>query len=382
MNYRSGEIVMKILYVTTISNTVNAFLIPHIQMLIEEGHEVHCAFNIVQEVNEELNNLGCKIHNIEFQRSPLRKENIKAYKKLKKLIQQEKYDLVHTHTPVASACVRLACKNFNNIKVIYTAHGFHFYKGAPIQNWLIYYPIEKWLSKYTDCLITINNEDYKIAKAKFKAKHVEMINGVGIDTSKFTPQTLEKKLQLRKEYGFSEKDFILIFVGELNHNKHQDLLINVVHRLKDKIPNIKLLLVGKGKMHDKYAQLVNKLGIEKYVEFLGYRNDVPNLMLISDIAVSSSRREGLPVNVMEAMATRLPLVVTNCRGNRDLVINGTNGYVVNIDDIESFSNEINKLYKSKNNRELFGKASLKIIKEYSLEKVIVQMRKIYLLYCH
>src|SRR5690606_17805842 len=125
---------MKILIVTTISNTVNAFLIPHIKMLIEEGHEVHCAFNIVQEVNEELNNLGCKIHNIEFQRSPLRKENIKAYKKLKKLIQQEKYDLVHTHTPVASACVRLACKNFNNIKVIYTAHGFHFYKGAPIQN--------------------------------------------------------------------------------------------------------------------------------------------------------------------------------------------------------------------------------------------------------
>lgn len=351
-------------------------------MLIEEGHEVHCAFNIVQEVNEELNNLGCKIHNIEFQRSPLRKENIKAYKKLKKLIQQEKYDFVHTHTPVASACVRLACKNFNNIKVIYTAHGFHFYKGAPIQNWLIYYPIEKWLSKYTDCLITINNEDYKIAKEKFKSKHVEMVNGVGIDTSKFIPQTLEKKIQLRKEYGFSEKDFILIFVGELNHNKHQDLLINVVHRLKDKIPNIKLLLVGKGKMHDKYAQLVNKLGIEKYVEFLGYRNDIPNLMLISDIAVSSSRREGLPVNVMEAMATGLPLVVTNCRGNRDLVINGTNGYVVNIDDIESFSNEINKLYKSKNNRELFGKASLKIIKEYSLEKVIVQMRKIYLLYCH
>ena len=377
-----GELKMKILYVATISNTINAFLIPHIKMLINQGHHVDIACNILKEIDSEIINLGCKIHNIEFQRSPLRKENIKAYKKLKKLIQQEKYDLVHTHTPVASACVRLACKNFNNIKVIYTAHGFHFYKGAPIQNWLIYYPIEKWLSKYTDCLITINNEDYKIAKEKFKAKHVEIINGVGIDTSKFTPQTLEKKLQLRKEYGFSEKDFILIFVGELNHNKHQDMLINVVHRLKDKIPNIKLLLVGKGKMHDKYAQLVNKLGIEKYVEFLGYRNDVPNLMLISDIAVSSSRREGLPVNVMEAMATGLPLVVTNCRGNRDLVISGTNGYVVNIDDIESFSNEINKLYKSKNNRELFGKASLKIIKEYSLEKVIVQMRKIYLLYCH
>lgn len=368
---------MKILYVTTISNTVNAFLTPHIKMLIEEGHEVHCAFNIVQEVNEELNNLGCKIHNIEFQRSPLRKENIKAYKKLKKLIQQEKYDLVHTHTPVASACVRLACKNFNNIKVIYTAHGFHFYKGAPIQNWLIYYPIEKWLSKYTDCLITINNEDYKIAKEKFKAKHVEMVNGVGIDTTKFTPQTLDKKIQLRKEYGYSEKDFILIFVGELNHNKHQDLLINVVFKLKSKIPNFKLLLVGRGDMFEKYTQLVSDLGLEKNVYFLGYRNDVPNLMLISDIAVSSSRREGLPVNVMEAMATGLPLIVTNCRGNRDLVIDNKNGYVV-YDDVETFADKVELLYFSREKREQFAQASLSLIKKFSLNNILEDLKNLYL----
>jgi len=368
---------MKILYVTTISNTVNAFLTPHIKMLIEEGHEVHCAFNIVQEVNEELINLGCKIHNIEFQRSPLRKENIKAYRKLKKLIQQEKYDLVHTHTPVASACVRLACKNFNNIKVIYTAHGFHFYKGAPIQNWLIYYPIEKWLSKYTDCLITINNEDYKIAKEKFKAKHVEMVNGVGIDTSKFIPQTLEKKIQLRKQYGLSEKDFILIFVGELNHNKHQDLLINVVFKLKNKIPNLKLLLVGRGDIFEQYKQLTSDLGLEKSVEFLGYRNDVPNLMLISDIAVSSSRREGLPVNVMEAMATGLPLIVTNCRGNRDLVTHGKNGYLIEIDDLDSFAKKVEELYVSKKNREIFGEESRKNIEKYELENVLVEMKNIY-----
>lgn len=372
-----GELKMKILYVTTISNTINAFLIPHIKMLINQGHQVDIACNVKRDINRELMDLGCKVYNIEFQRSPLQKDNIKAFKKLKKLIQDKKYDLIHTHTPVASACVRLACKNFNNIKVIYTAHGFHFYKGAPIQNWLIYYPIEKWLSKYTDCLLTINNEDYKIAKEKLKAKHVEMINGVGIDTSKFTPQTLDEKLQLRKEYGFSEKDFILIFVGELNHNKHQDLLINVVHRLKDKIPNIKLLLVGKGKMHDKYAQLVNKLGIEKYVEFLGYRNDVPNLMLISDIAVSSSRREGLPVNVMEAMATGLPLVVTNCRGNRDLVKNGYNGYIIENDDIEEFSRKIEKLYLSKKVREKYGIASLTMIEEYKIDIVLEKMKKIY-----
>ncbi|MFC5542454.1 glycosyltransferase family 4 protein [Ureibacillus suwonensis] len=368
---------MKILYVTTISNTVNGFLIPHIKMLIEEGHEVHCAFNIVQEVNEELNKMGCKIYDIEFQRSPLSKENIKAYKKLKKLIHQEKYDIVHTHTPVASACVRLACKKLSEVKVIYTVHGFHFFKGAPIKNWLIFYPIEKWLSKYTDCIITINNEDYNIAKEKFNSKYVKMINGVGINTSKFTPQTLSKKIELRKEYGYSEKNFILIFVGELNRNKHQDLLIKTVYKLKDKIPNMKLLLVGNGNMFEKYNKLVCKLGLEEYVEFLGYRSDVPNLMIISDIAVSSSRREGLPVNVMEAMATGLPLIVTNCRGNRDLVKNGKNGYLIEIDDVDSFVNKIEELYVSKNTRENFGKESRKNIEKYELKNVLGEMKNIY-----
>lgn len=258
---------MKILYVTTISNTVNAFLIPHIKMLIEQGHEVDVAFNIVQEVDDKLINFGCKVHQLEFQRSPLSKDNFKAYKKLKKLIEREKYDIVHTHTPVASACVRIASRKLKETKVIYTAHGFHFHKGAPIKNWLIYYSIEKWLSKYTDCIITINQEDYQIAKEKLRSKKVELVNGVGIDTSRFTPQTLEKKLELRKQYGYSEDDFILIFVAELNHNKHQDLLINAVSVLKDKIPNLKLLLVGKGDLSEQYKQLANELGVKEQVVF-------------------------------------------------------------------------------------------------------------------
>ncbi|MED3662283.1 glycosyltransferase [Ureibacillus terrenus] len=268
-------------------------------------------------------------------------------------------------------------KKINDVKVFYTAHGFHFYKGAPIQNWLIYYPIEKWLSKYTDCLITINNEDYKIAKEKFKSKHVEMVNGVGIDTSKFIPQTLEKKIQLRKEYGFSEKDFILIFVGELNHNKHQDLLINVVRELKDKIPNIKLLLVGKGDMYEKYKKFASDLGLKKYVKFLGYRKDVPNLMLISDIAVSSSRREGLPVNILEAMATGLPLVVTNCRGNKDLVKKGENGFLHKPNDVENFGKSIYKLYKYTELRDKFSNNNLKRIEKYTIESILREMRRIY-----
>jgi glycosyltransferase EpsD len=369
---------MKILYVTTISNTVNAFLIPHIKMLINEGHSVNVAFNTEQEINSEIYDLGCKIHQLPFQRFPLKKANIIAYKTLRNIIISESYDLVHTHTPVASAIVRLACRNLKHIKVIYTAHGFHFYKGAPLPNWILYYPVEKWLAKYTDVLITINKEDYERAKDKFKARKVEYVPGVGLDLNKFKPLDLENKNKLRKEYGYSENDFLLIYVAELTHRKHQDMLIKVISAIKDKIRNIKLLLVGSGELMDDYLRQIRELKLESHIELLGFRKDVPNLMKISDIAVSSSRQEGLPVNVMEAMATGLPLVVTNCRGNRDLVKDGENGYVVEIDDVDNFAESVENLYRIKELREQFEKQNLNDIKKYGLDNALEDMVQNYI----
>jgi len=376
--YRFGEIEMKILYLTTISNTMNAFLIPHIKMLIDEGHQVDVAFNIEQEVNHEIINMGCKIHEIHFQRTPFKIENVKAYRELKKIIVTEKYDVIHTHTPVASTISRLACRKLKSIKVFYTAHGFHFFKGAPIKNWLLFYPIEKFLAKYTDVLITMNEEDYTTVKTKkFKEKKIVKVNGVGIDLHKFVPQTEELKYSLRKKYGYSDKDFILIYVAELSKRKHQDLMINAVAKSAKSIPNIKLLLVGEGSLRSQYSNLVKSLGIEKNIELLGYRKDVPNLMLLSDVLVSSSRQEGLPVNVMEGMATGLPMIVTNCRGNCDLVKNEFNGYIVGTDDVDMMSRRIEDIYRDNEKRDMFGKNNLKIIKQYSLDSVLDNMRKIY-----
>ncbi|WP_213819032.1 glycosyltransferase family 4 protein [Garciella nitratireducens] len=367
----------KVLFVTTISNTINAFLIPHIELLVKKGHKVDIACNIVKEIDPKLIKLGCKIFNVEFQRMPLKKDNYTAYRKIQKIVVSEGYDLVHVHTPIASFLTRLACRNIANTKFIYTAHGFHFFKGAPLKNWLIYYNIEKWLGRFTDCIITINNEDYITAQKLLKINDVKYIPGVGIDLNKFKPQTPQKKKELRKPYGYNENDFILICIGELNHNKHQDLLINAVNVLKKKIPNVKLLLVGSGNLMEQYKNQVKKLNLERYIEFLGYRSDVPNLLSISDILVSASRREGLPVNVMEAMATGLPLVVTDCRGNRDLVRHGENGYVVGIDDVNKFAKSVEILHKSKELRGQFGQRSLEFIKDYSLENVSNQMKKIY-----
>lgn len=372
----------KVLFVATVvKKHINAFHIPYLKLFKEMGYETHvCARNDFDN-KENLEIPYCeKYYDLPFERSPYKLENINVYKQLKKIIDSNNYEIIHCHTPMGSVLARLAARDARKkgTKVLYTAHGFHFFKGAPKINWLIYYPIEKWLSKYTDCLITINNEDFETAKKNFKAKQIELVNGVGIDTHRFTPQSLEKKLMLRKEYGYTEKDFILISVAELNSNKQQDLLINAVYLLKNRIPNLKLLLVGDGELKEHYSLQVSELGLGENVHFLGYRKDVANLLALSDIAVSSSKREGLPLNVMEAMATGLPLVVTNCRGNRDLVIDGENGYIVGIHDVDAFSNKIEELYRSANLRSYFSSTSLGMIKNYSLDRVITDMKNIYL----
>lgn len=370
----------------SVASMIDQFNMPNISILREQGYEVHVAANFefgstssklrVDTFKKELNKLGIPYYNINFSRKITHIfSHIRAYKQIKKLIYQNKYEFIHCHSPIGGVCGRIAAHGLNT-KVIYTAHGFHFFKGAPIKNWLIYYPVEKFLAKYTDVLITINKEDFKRA-LKFKAKKVEYVPGVGINLNKFIPQTLEQKKLLRKKYGYNQNDFILIYVAELSYRKNQEMLINAVNVIKDEIKDVKLLIVGIGDMLESYAQLVRRLNIEKNVEFLGFRNDVASLMAISDVAVSTSRQEGLPVNVMEAMATRLPLIVTSCRGNRDLVIDGENGIVVELDDANKFANGILTLYQSSKLRDEYGERSLELVKQYSTQNVMLDMAKIY-----
>lgn len=372
----------KVLFVATVVKLhIMVFHIPYLKLLKESGYEVHVVARNDYENKKDCNIPFCdKFYDLPFERSPLKMNNFYVIKELKKIIISNKYDIIHCHTPMGGVLGRLAARKArkNETKVIYTAHGFHFYKGAQVKNWLFFYPVEYWLSRYTDTLITINEEDYKIAINKqFRADKIKLIHGIGIDLNKFESQTRDRKIQMRKIYSYKEDDFILFCAAELNHNKHQDLLINTVNILKDKIPNIKLLLAGNGLLESQYKKQVNKLGIDSNVEFLGYRSDIAELLLISDIAVSASRREGLPVNLMEAMATGLSLVVTDVRGNRDLVIDGENGYVTNLDNPYDFAYLIDKLYNDDELRYKCERMSLKLIQNYSLENVLQEMERIY-----
>ncbi|WP_170075523.1 glycosyltransferase family 4 protein [Paraclostridium dentum] len=348
------------------------------KVLLDKGYEVHIAANFQSEIDHfECSNIVK--HQIDFDRNPFSMQNLKALKQLKRLFEEEKFELIHCQSPSGGAITRLAAKETRKrgTKVIYTAHGLHFFQGAPKKNWIMYYNFEKFLGRYTDGIIAINEEDYKSSKEKLKIKNVHHVHGVGIDLNRFKNIPISEKLLLRKKHGFSEKSFILIYVGELSYRKNQIMIIEAIAMLKDKIPNIKLLLIGTGILREQYEKKSIELGVEQFVEFLGYRNDISELMALSDIGVSTSRQEGLPVNVMEGMASGLPMVVTNCRGNRDLINDGENGYVVSLTSKSDLADKIYNLYESNDNRKKFSKANENLILRYSLQNIQCEMSKLY-----
>lgn len=365
---------MKILYVTTISNTVNAFLIPHIKMLIDEGHQVDVAFNIEQKVKPEIYGMGCKIHQLPLQRSPLKRENFRAYRMVKDIIISEGYDLVHTHTPVASAIVRLACRKLNSVKVFYTAHGFHFFKGAPTRNWLIYYPIEKWLARYTDTLITINKEDYQRAKEKFKAKRVEYIPGVGLDIDKFKNVVVDK-VGKRQELSLPEDAFVVLSVGELNKNKNHEVVIRAIAKIKN--PTIHYVICGKGPLESYLNNLAAELGVSKNVHLLGFRGDIPEICKVADVFAFPSLREGLGMAALEAMACGLPIITSNVHGIVDYSIDGETGYNCSPESINCFSNRIEKIFQNDELRYNFSEKSTEIVHVFILDKSLTSISRIY-----
>ena len=325
---------MRVLYVTTISLTMNSFFKPHIDMLVKEGNQVDIACNYSQKPLDDLyNELGCAFYQIDFSRSPLSKDNFRAYRQLKKVIENGDYDIVHCHTPNASVITRLVCRKSRRktgLKVFYTAHGFHFYKGAPKLNWMVYYPIEKICSRFTDKLITINKEDYELAKRKFKAKEVHYVPGVGVDLSKFENVQVDRAVK-RREIGVPEEAFLLLSVGELNENKNHQIVIKALAKINNS--NMHYAIVGTGELRYDLLELAQKLNIEDRIHLLGYRNDVINLYKISDVYVHPSYREGLPVAVMEALATGTTVIASNIRGCEDIVRNN----LFNPNDVDSLT---------------------------------------------
>lgn len=363
----------KVLYVTTVSRTINAFLIPHINMLLDNGYEVHCACSIDKPVDKELQRRGVKIFEVPFSRNPLGIGNIKAFIKLEELQRINDYDIVHVHTPIAAIYGRLLKLNFPSLRIIYTAHGYHFLKGGSKLGWILYYPIEKIMAKFTDVTININKEDYEITKEKLKPKKCYLLNGVGLDLDKYKKLSSKEIQEKRKEFGLKDKDFVVLMIAEINKNKNHIQLINAMDILKDKYPNIKVLCIGDGTLKESLEKQIISRNLQNNIFMLEYRLDVNKLINISDIGMLLSRREGLPRNIMEFMACGRKVIATDIRGCRDLICDETIGTLVNVDDYESTAKAIEKYY-------ILNDKSFEVseeIRKYDIDSINSKLLKIY-----
>lgn len=366
---------MKALFVATVQSHIAQFHLKAIELLKQNGYEIHVAArdNLKEKNGLKLKNVD-EVFDIPFQRSPFSLKNFRAYRKLKDVISKGEYDLIHCNTPVGGILTRFAARKEDG-EVLYTAHGFHFYKGAPLVNWIIYYPIEKMMAHFTDKLITINSEDYQLAKSKFKCP-VYRIHGTGIDTEKYK-NVSEKELEnIWKKRQLKKKNIILC-TGELNKNKNQSTIISAMQMVVEKIPDTVLLLAGNGPERENLNHQISSLGLKENVKLIGYRTDLQKFVRLSDIVVSASLREGLGLNLVEAMYCKKPIIAANNRGHRELISNGENGFIVMPKDSVGFANKIIELCNNPNKRKEMGEKGYKRSIPYWDTNVLKELKKIY-----
>lgn len=360
----------KRILVTSTDLMMVQFLVPHIINLSGNGFEVEIACSDVggrmEEVRKKLDGYVKAVHTVRLVRSPASPTNLKGYQDMKQVIGAGNYDVIWTNEPVMGVVTRLAARKArkNGTKVLYMVHGFHFYKGAPKLNWLIYYPIEQMASRFCDTIVTINQEDYQRAQ-KMHAPLVRYIHGIGVDTNRL--QKKENQNNIRDELKLQEDDFLLLSVGELNENKNHRVILCALGLLKD--PEIHYLICGKGDQLERLQAFAKEQSVQNRVHFLGYRTDVIDICSQADAFVFPSHREGLGLAALEAMYSGLPLVTSNVRGPADFMRNGETGYLCSPDDVGAFADAIKRLKEDRTSRIRMGQNNQKVVQAYCLESV-------------
>lgn len=367
----------KVLFVATVvKGHISKFHIPYLKMFQEAGWETAVAAR-----NDYESSSDCKIpfcdtyYDVLFERSPFKIANIKAFLRLKEIVEQGEYDIIHCHTPVGAILTRLAAikARKQGTKVFYTAHGFHFYKGAPLKNWLLYFPAEWLCAHFTDVLVTINQEDYALAQKHMKAKKVAYVPGVGIDLKRFTDISVDREKK-REELGVPSDAILLLSVGDLNKNKNHQIIIRAMACLNN--PKIKYIIAGTGEEAERLVGLAKSLGLENRVVLLGYRTDIADLCYAADIFCFPSYREGLGLAAIEAMACGLKVIAAENRGTREFIFSGKNGILCQAGDMRGFAEAIDYVMRG----EVLANAenNMETLKVYSVEYVISAMRRLYL----
>lgn len=368
-------ILQKILFVATYGDFFSSFQIDNMKLWESLGCEVHCAANFDEarynRFTEKIDLIGVKKHNIQFTRSPFTIQIFSLYKKLKKLMIKEEINILDTHNPFVSVLSRLAAEACGIDKVIYTVHGFFFYEGCPLKYKLIYKPIEHFMAKYTDALIVTNLEDYKASKKMNVRGNTYYVPGVGVDIDKIRNININK-LEKRKEIGISSDAFLLASVGECIKRKNHEAAIRAFARAK--IQNAYYIIIGDGQLLEYLKSLTKELKVEDKVIFLGYRSDANEILKCVDLYVFPSFQEGLSVALLEAMASGLPIIASDIRGNRDCIVDGRGGYLFDPNNIDEISIYIKKIYTQKDKANLYGRYNYYLIDKFG-KKVVKDINR-------
>lgn len=360
---------MKKLLITSTDLMMIQFLVPHVRYLSQKGFQVEIACSEVggrmEEVRQAVAGFA-KVHTLRLVRSPFSPENRKGYRDMVKLLGENHYDIIWTNEPVMGVVTRLAARKHrkSGTKVVYMCHGFHFYRGAPLPNWLIYYPVERCMSRFCDAIVTINHEDEARART-FHCPRVEHIHGIGVDAERLHPGA--ERTDIRRELGLKDDDFLVLSVGELNKNKNQQVILRALAELHD--DHIHYLLCGKGDCLEALQRLARELGLEKNVHFLGYRRDVVDICTQADVFAHPSKREGLPLALMEAMYCGLPVICSRIRGNTDLIDEPEGGILCDPEDAAGFADAIQTLRNDLTLRHCCGQRNREAVKPFCVAQV-------------
>lgn len=366
----------KVLLVATVQSHICQFHRPLVEMLHAHGYSVEVAArdNLAEKNGLKLDFVD-GAHDVDFDRSPFSTKNYSAYKQLRGLLAAEHYDYIHCNTPMGGVLTRLAAAKYrkDGTTVLYTAHGFHFYKGASIKNWLLYYPVEKVLARWTDRLITITAEDYALAKKRF-ATNVSRIHGVGASAERFLPADTAL---IREQLGYELSDKLVLCVGELLPNKNQETAIRAMAQVMETMPSARLLIAGNGETSDSLNDLASELSIADRVDFLGYRTDIDQFVKACDVVVTCSYREGLPLNVLEAMLCEKPVIASDNRGHRELVEDGKTGFLLSPNAVDGFAQRLRLLLSDKALRSSMGSNAAASAQPFTADNVKRELEEIY-----
>ena len=374
----------RVLMVASVVSMIESFNRDNIRTLQNMGYEVHVATNFewgsmyseekVERVKQSLREEGVTLFQIDFERD-IKKMNghVRAFQQLKRVMKAQSYAFIHCHSPIGGVIGRLVARQ-TDTPCMYTAHGFHFFKGSPSLNWMLYYPVERTLARLTDTIVTINQEDFSRAQT-FKTTHTFRIPGIGVDTKRIEQVHINRPLKRQSLGVDTETDFVLLSVGELNENKNHETIIRAIAELGD--PSIRYWIAGTGDARPQLERVIRETNLTNQVQLLGFRDDVFEVMKAADCFVFPSKREGLGMAALEAMAAGLPIITSNVHGINDYSVDGVTGFKCAPNDIQGFARAIRTMRLDFELSHQMGLHNSQSAKAFDVERSHEEMKQIY-----